>query len=67
MAKKILQRCRWAGDDPLMQAYHDEEWGVPLRDSRMLWEMLMLPAGCQSTAFIKPTTCEIIVGVGLEQ
>lgn len=42
MAKKILQRCRWAGDDPLMQAYHDEEWGVPLRDSRMLWEMLML-------------------------
>ena len=25
-----------------MQAYHDEEWGVPQRDSRMLWEMLML-------------------------
>lgn len=25
-----------------MQAYHDEEWGLPLRDSRMLWEMLML-------------------------
>jgi DNA-3-methyladenine glycosylase I len=25
-----------------MQAYHDEEWGVPQHDSRMLWEMLML-------------------------
>jgi DNA-3-methyladenine glycosylase I len=35
-------RCVWAGDDPLMQVYHDEEWGVPERDSRALWEMLML-------------------------
>jgi DNA-3-methyladenine glycosylase I len=35
-------RCAWAGADPLMQAYHDEEWGVPLHDSRALWEMLML-------------------------
>jgi DNA-3-methyladenine glycosylase I len=25
-----------------MQAYHDAEWGVPVRDSRMLWETLML-------------------------
>ena len=25
-----------------MRAYHDEQWGVPQRDSRMLWEMLML-------------------------
>jgi DNA-3-methyladenine glycosylase I len=39
MAKR---RCAWAGDDPLMCAYHDEEWGVPQHDSRMLWEMLML-------------------------
>lgn len=36
------KRCGWAQDDPLMAAYHDEEWGVPQRDSRMLWEMLML-------------------------
>ena len=35
-------RCSWAGDDPLMQAYHDREWGVPQRDPRALWEMLML-------------------------
>jgi DNA-3-methyladenine glycosylase I len=37
-----VKRCAWAGDDPLMRAYHDEEWGVPQHDSRMLWEMLML-------------------------
>ncbi|RZA10635.1 MAG: DNA-3-methyladenine glycosylase I [Lysobacteraceae bacterium] len=35
-------RCAWAGHDPLMQAYHDTEWGVPLHDSRLLWENLML-------------------------
>jgi DNA-3-methyladenine glycosylase I len=35
-------RCSWAGSDPLMQAYHDDEWGVPDRDSRSLWETLML-------------------------
>ena len=35
-------RCRWADGDPLMRAYHDEEWGVPERDSRALWEKLML-------------------------
>src|SRR4249920_1925508 len=28
--------------DPLMQAYHDQEWGVPEYDSRALWEKLML-------------------------
>ena len=36
------QRCSWVGADPLYQAYHDTEWGVPVRDSRMLWETLML-------------------------
>ncbi len=35
-------RCGWAGTDPLYCAYHDEEWGIPQHDSRMLWEMLML-------------------------
>jgi len=35
-------RCAWAQGDPLMRAYHDAEWGVPQRDPRMLWEMLML-------------------------
>ena len=35
-------RCAWAEDDSLMRVYHDKEWGVPQRDARMLWEMLML-------------------------
>jgi DNA-3-methyladenine glycosylase I len=35
-------RCTWAENDPLMRAYHDKEWGVPERDSRALWEKLML-------------------------
>jgi len=37
-----LSRCLWAEGDPLMAAYHDWEWGRPVRDSRALWEMLML-------------------------
>ncbi|HTC54727.1 MAG TPA: DNA-3-methyladenine glycosylase I [Steroidobacteraceae bacterium] len=39
---KTRQRCPWAEADPLLQAYHDTEWGVPEHDSRALWEMLML-------------------------
>jgi len=36
-------RCAWAdGGDPLYAAYHDEEWGAPERDSRALWEKLVL-------------------------
>jgi DNA-3-methyladenine glycosylase I len=36
------RRCSWAGEDPLMIAYHDDEWGRPERDPRALWETLML-------------------------
>ncbi|WP_045047881.1 DNA-3-methyladenine glycosylase I [Rouxiella chamberiensis] len=36
-----LVRC-WGDNDPLMQHYHDHEWGVPVHDSRALWEKLML-------------------------
>ena len=35
-------RCEWAGDDPLYIAYHDKEWGVPVRDDRELFELLIL-------------------------
>lgn len=35
-------RCPWPGDDPLYLAYHDEEWGVPERDDRALFEKLIL-------------------------
>lgn len=35
--------CAWAPvDDLLYRAYHDEEWGVPVRDSRAIWEKLQL-------------------------
>jgi len=39
-----LQRCTWRGmaGDPLYEAYHDTEWGVPEYDSRALWEKLVL-------------------------
>ncbi|MBP6690382.1 MAG: DNA-3-methyladenine glycosylase I, partial [Hyphomonadaceae bacterium] len=33
-----LPRCMWPGNDPLYIDYHDREWGVPLRDSRALFE-----------------------------
>jgi DNA-3-methyladenine glycosylase I len=36
------ERCAWADSDPLLGAYHDEEWGRPERDSRALWEKLVL-------------------------
>jgi len=43
MADKLAKsRCAWAESDPLMRDYHDTEWGVPVRDSRALWELLML-------------------------
>jgi DNA-3-methyladenine glycosylase I len=37
-----LERCGWAGGDPLYLAYHDLEWGVPERDDRKLFELLLL-------------------------
>ena len=37
-----LFRCEWAGNDPLMVAYHDDEWGVPCHDDRDLFERLIL-------------------------
>ena len=36
------ERCPWCGTDPLYQAYHDDEWGVPETDPRALWEKLVL-------------------------
>jgi DNA-3-methyladenine glycosylase I len=37
-----LRRCPWASIDPLLLAYHDEQWGVPVHDDRELFEMLLL-------------------------
>ncbi len=37
-----LHRCPWPGQDPFYVAYHDDEWGVPERDDRALYEKLVL-------------------------
>jgi DNA-3-methyladenine glycosylase I len=37
-----LQRCPWCGTDPLYVRYHDQEWGVPVKDERTLFEMVVL-------------------------
>src|SRR5262245_60006934 len=41
-AMKSLKRCGWGEEDPLMVRYHDEQWGVPVHDDRLLFEMLIL-------------------------
>ncbi len=40
--QKSVKRCPWPSDDPLMIAYHDTEWGVPLHDDRKLFEFMVL-------------------------
>ncbi|MDR3301583.1 MAG: DNA-3-methyladenine glycosylase I [Spirochaetaceae bacterium] len=40
--KPLLQRCEWCEGDEEYARYHDEEWGVPLRDSQKLFEFLIL-------------------------
>jgi len=42
MAAPDVNRCGWAGPDPLYIAYHDDEWGLPLHDERALFELLIL-------------------------
>ena len=37
-----MKRCEWAEGSDELRAYHDEEWGVPSRDERHLFEMLLL-------------------------
>jgi len=34
-------RCTWCLADARIQAYHDDEWGLPVHDARALWEKLM--------------------------
>ena len=45
-------RCEWAGSDPLYIAYHDTEWGVPIRDPRRLFELLCLEGAQAGLAWI---------------
>jgi DNA-3-methyladenine glycosylase I len=41
-ANDARARCTWAGNDALYQRYHDEEWGVPLKSDRAIFEKLVL-------------------------
>lgn len=45
-------RCYWCGEDPLYQAYHDHEWGVPLYDRQQLFEFLILEGAQAGLAWI---------------
>lgn len=42
LSAKQKKRCEWTKNDPLMIAYHDTEWGVPVHDDRTLFEFLVL-------------------------
>ncbi|ASN18293.1 DNA-3-methyladenine glycosylase I [Arthrobacter sp. YN] len=39
-----LARPQWAASDPLMQAYYDHEWGMPVRDEQGMYERISLEA-----------------------
>ena len=39
-----MTRCNWPGEDQLIIKYHDEEWGVPVHDDRLLFEYMLLDA-----------------------
>ncbi len=45
-------RCNWCGDNPLYVKYHDEEWGVPVRDDQTLFEFLILEGAQAGLAWI---------------
>lgn len=42
MPVETLKRCGWCVGDPLYEAYHDTEWGVPVLDDQTLFEFLIL-------------------------
>ena len=46
------KRCGWCGEDPLYVEYHDQEWGVPVRDDATLFEFLMLEGAQAGLAWI---------------
>lgn len=42
IGKDGLRRCAWAYGGPAMTAYHDQEWGIPIESSQVLWAKLVL-------------------------
>lgn len=50
--KQAQTRCAWCGEDPQYVAYHDDEWGVPVRDSKDLFAKLILDGAQAGLAWI---------------
>ena len=48
----MTQRCGWCSNDPLYNAYHDQEWGQALHDEKRLFEMLCLEGQQAGLAWI---------------
>jgi len=48
----MQKRCTWCGDDPLYVKYHDEEWGVPVKDDQTLFEFITLEGAQAGLAWI---------------
>ena len=46
------KRCAWPGDDPILVAYHDREWGVPIRRDRKIFEFLVLESAQAGLSWI---------------
>lgn len=45
-------RCAWVGDDPIYIKYHDQEWGVPVRDDKTMFEFLTLESAQAGLSWI---------------
>lgn len=52
MQDLINGRCGWCGSDQLYIAYHDREWGRPVRDDRRLFEFLVLESAQAGLSWI---------------
>ena len=52
MSTKEIKRCTWAGNDPLYQKYHDEEWGKTIHDDKILFEFLTLESAQAGLSWI---------------
>lgn len=49
---KDIVRCSWCGSDPLYVKYHDEEWGKPVFDDKILFEFLILESAQAGLSWI---------------
>lgn len=50
--ENVIIRCGWCGTDPLYVKYHDEEWGKPVHDDKILFEFLVLESAQAGLSWI---------------